>query len=386
MKILHLIHDNKFFDFVNAVFSGLPGVQNRFVAFAPGTAPTTHIEDMDLWRRIGWRYFISRSAQDDIAWCDCLVVHFVDSYGALLMLRAPARVATVWSGWGGDYMALLPDTERALLSPETAALLEDIRREANQRNLSAVIRRLAARTRRLLIDRPLLRAAIARADYFSAPLREDYDLLKEALGPRVRARYAQLNYGSVERTFGAGPFGLTGNDVLLGNSATATNNHIEILQLLAKCDLGDRKVVVPLSYGDPDYRDAVVKRGKQLLGVRFEPLLAFMPLAEYNAQLACCSVAIMNHRRQQALGNIGASLYRGARLYLDEAGMMYRIFRDLGAYVFSTRSLEETRALPSEPLTPEQQAQNRASVESLWSHEVVMRNAAAFVHAIAARQ
>lgn len=386
MKILHLIHDNKFFDFVNAVFSGLPGVQNRFIAFAPGTAPTAHVESIDLWRRVGWLYFISRSAQKDIAWCDCLVVHFVESYGALYILRAPARVTAVWSGWGGDYMALLPDTERALLSPETAALLEDIRREACQQSLSAVIRRLADRARRIFIDRPLRSAAIARADYFSAPLREDYDLLQETLGPRFRARYAQLNYGSIERSFGVGPAGLTGEDILLGNSATATNNHIEMLRLLSRCDLGDRKVVVPLSYGDPDYRDAVVRRGKQLLGVRFEPLLAFMPLAEYNAQLARCSVAIMNHRRQQALGNIGASLYRGARLYLDEAGMMYRVFRDLGAHVSSTRSLEETRALPSEPLTREQQAQNRASLESLWSHEVVMRNAAALVHAVAARR
>lgn len=384
MKILHLIHDNKFFDFVNAVFSGLPGVQNRFVAFAPGTAPTEHIETIDLWRRVGWRYFISPSARRDIAWCDCLVVHFVEAYGALFMLRAPARVTVMWSGWGGDYMALLPDTERTLLSAETAALLADIRREANQRRPSAVIRRLAARVRRLFVERPLLRAAVARADYFSAPLRQDYDLLQKALGPRFRARYAQLNYGSIERSFGIGPAGLTGDDVLLGNSATATNNHIEMLRLLSRCDLGDRKIVVPLSYGDPDYRDAVVRRGRQLLGARFQPLLGFMPLAEYNAHLARCSVAIMNHRRQQALGNIVASLYRGARLYLDEAGMMYRIFRDLGAHVSSTRSLEETRALPSGPLTPEQQAQNRASVESLWSHEAVMRNAAAFIHAVAA--
>lgn len=384
MKILHLIHDNKFFDFASEVFSALPGVQNRFVAFAPGNAPTAHIEALKPWRRVGPGYFFSRGARADLDWCDCLVVHFMEAYGALLMLRAPARVATVWSGWGGDYMALLPGAERALLCPETAALLEDIRHQTNRRSLSASVRRLAARSRHLFIDRPLLMAAVARTEFFSAPLQEDFELLRGALGQRFRARYAQLNYGSVERTFGAGPAGLTGNDILLGNSATATNNHVEILRLLAKLDLGDRKVVVPLSYGDPDYRDAVVKRGQQLLGTRFEPLLAFMPLAEYNAQIARCAVAIMNQRRQQALGNIGAALYRGARLYLDDAGMMYRIFRNLGAHVLSTRSLEETRALPVEPLTPAQQAQNRASVESLWSHDVVMRNTAAFVQAVAA--
>ncbi len=387
MKVLHLIHDNKFFGFVASLFARLAGVQSRYVAFAPGDAPLEHIGALTLWRRVGRRYFLSADARADLAWCDCLIVHFVEPWGALLMLRAPARVTAVWSGWGGDYLALLPEAAPSALQPETAALLDGIRRRQLRRGLREGARRLYERGLARVLDRPLLMAAAARADLFSAPLREDFEMLQQALGPRFRARFAQLNYASVEQTFrvdAGGADATTGGDILLGNSATATNNHAEMLRLLAAHDLDGRKVVVPLSYGDPDYRDAILALGRRLLGARFEPLTQFMPLAQFNAVIARCSCAIMNQRRQQAIGNIGVALHRGARLYLDESGVLYRFFRDRGAHVFSTRALEAGGDGAFEPLSPAERTHNRAILDALWSDATVKRNAEAFVATVAA--
>ena len=39
-------------------------------------------------------------------------------------------------------------------------------------------------------------------------------------------------------------------NILIGNSATETNNHIEVLDLLSKFKNEDIKIYVPLSYGD----------------------------------------------------------------------------------------------------------------------------------------
>jgi len=385
MKILHLIHDNKFFGYVSGLFALLPQTQNRFVAFAPGTAPTTHIEGLGLWRRVGRGYFLSNAARADLDWCDCLVVHFVEPWGALLMLRAPARVAKVWSGWGGDYLALLPEGEEEWLGAETIELLKSIHRRQRRRSLRETARRLLADGLRI-VDRPLLAAAAARADFFSAPLKEDYDMLRGALGTRFHATYVQLRYGSNEVSHDDLPVQPAGDDILLGNSATPTNNHAEALRLLAGLDLGARKVIVPLSYGDPDYRDAVLELGQRLLGARFEPLLEFMPMAEYNARIARCGVVIMNHRRQQGLGNIAAAMHCGARIYLDETGLMYRFFTGAGAHVFSTRLLEGKGAAWAAPLEPERQAKNRAVLASLWSQDAAVRNANLFVQEVAAWQ
>ncbi|HET9405284.1 MAG TPA: TDP-N-acetylfucosamine:lipid II N-acetylfucosaminyltransferase [Burkholderiales bacterium] len=382
MNILHLIHDNKFFSFVTEVFGARPGVQNRYVAHVPDPAAALqHIGGVKLWRRVGNRYFFSRQVREDLEWSDCLIVHYAYAPGALMMLRAPARVTVVWSGWGADYLDLTAAGGQAMHTGETARLLADIRRKRLGRGLREAGRCLLEAAWLRFVDRPLRVAAIARADLFSAPLREDFDLLRAALGSRLRAQYAQLHYASVERTFRPGPEALVGGDILLGNSATPTNNHAEMLHLLARRDLGDRKVIVPLSYGDAYYRDAIAALGRRLLGDHFEPVLDFVPLSDYNTLIARCSTVIMNHRRQQAIGNIGAMLYRGARVFLDDSGAVYRFLRAQGAHVFSTSLLKETGDAVFDLLKPEQRMQNRAVLDVLWSHDTVMKNTAGFVEA-----
>jgi len=384
LKILHLILDSWLCNYVGETFAQLPDTENRYVAFAAGDAPLQHVHTMKLWRRVGRGYFLSRLAREDLEWSDCLVVHYVEPWGALFMLRAPARVATVWSGWGGDYLALVPEGVRALLGPDTAALMQEVRGRQNRRSLREAARRLMQDGIWRFIDLPLLRAAAARANFFSAPIPGDYQMLRSKLGERFRAGYVQLRYGSNEATHSGLPEQPAGGDILLGNSATPTNNHAEALRMLARLDLGDRKVVVPLSYGDPDYRDAIVELGARLLGARFQPLVKFMPRDEYNACIARCAFVVMNHRRQQALSNISVALISGTRVYLDEAGVSYRFFRDAGAHVFSTRELAEQGVAGVAPLTPEQRAANRAAIASLWSQDGVMRDAQSFIRSVAA--
>src|SRR5690606_28840957 len=44
-----------------------------------------------------------------------------------------------------------------------------------------------------------------------------------------------------------------GHNILLGNSSSYTNNHIEAIDQIANLDLQDRRVIIPLNYGDKDY-------------------------------------------------------------------------------------------------------------------------------------
>lgn len=224
-------------------------------------------------------------------------------------------------------------------------------------------------------------------DFFSAPIPEDFSLLKSVLGKKFHAEYVQINYGSVERTCRLGPSILTGENILVGNSATPTNNHAEIFKMLAKLDLANRIAIVPLNYGAPaSYRDAIIKLGERILGKHFMPLIDFMSLVDYNKLVSSCSVAIMNHRRQQALGNIGTALYKGAKVFLDETNVVYQSFINRGAHVFSTRLLLEGGATIFNPLSKEQILDNQRVLEEFWGHDVVIANAKEFIRRLEERR
>ena len=121
--------------------------------------------------------------------------------------------------------------------------------------------------------------------------------------------------------------------VLIGNSATRSNGHFEIIDLLKKYE---RKIIVycPLSYGDELYRKEVIEYGKNVLGEHFIPLVDFMNKEEYVKFLAKCDVGIFNNNRQQAMGNINLLLYLGKKVYMRKETSMWQAYVDQGYYVY----------------------------------------------------
>ena len=124
-----------------------------------------------------------------------------------------------------------------------------------------------------------------------------------------------------------------GTDILLGNSASATNNHLEAFDLLKQCELGDRKVITPLSYGRKRYAQAVASSGQKELPGNFKPLTEFLPLEEYNKIMSRCGVVVMNHYRPEAMGNIIAALYMGAKVFLNNTDA-YKYFKGMGCHIY----------------------------------------------------
>jgi hypothetical protein len=377
VNILHLAPDEKFIQFFSDVFGQLDGVANRYLVQADQNNPLVHVGGLDVWRVVGTEYFFSPAMAEDLAWADCLIVHYLGVDGAGMMRKAPSHVATVWSGWGGDYYGFMPGGERVLFGVETRRLLDNL--QIPRQALSEKLLALAREVKHWAFERFVVMPALGHADFFSAPIKSDFALLQQALGRRFTAEYTQLNYGSVEKTFLAGGERCHGDNILIGNSATPTNNHLEIFQLLAVQDLAGRKLIVPLSYGQPEYRDAVIEKGRAVFGDRFVPICDYMPLPEYNNLIAQCSVVVMNHRRQQALGNIGAMLHRGSKVFLDEGGPVYSFFKERGAHVFPTSMLGKRNDHLFDSLDEQQVVLNREILELEWGHDRVMKNAQDFI-------
>ena len=128
---------------------------------------------------------------------------------------------------------------------------------------------------------------------------------------------------------------ITGFDILLGNSASCSNNHIEAINILSGLDNIDGKIYCPLSYGDMEYADKIIEYGKKKLGNTFEPIEKLLPLEEYNQILSKCNIVVMNHYRGQASGNILSALYRGSKVFMNPKSTIYRYLKNKGVYVYN---------------------------------------------------
>ena len=109
---------------------------------------------------------------------------------------------------------------------------------------------------------------------------------------------------------------------------------MEAIEILKKLDLKNNNIVTPLSYGNKEYANQIEEIGKQEIGKRFMPLTEFLPLNEYQKILQSCGIVIMNHYRQQAVGNVLNALYLGAKVYLSNNNTLYHYLRRIGCHVF----------------------------------------------------
>jgi dTDP-N-acetylfucosamine:lipid II N-acetylfucosaminyltransferase len=387
VKILHLVYDEKFIDFIADVFGASEGAVSQFRVIVDDVcAPLKRVRNVPEMQRVDHAYASSRRAEDDLAWCNALIIHYLGLPAARVINRAPRGVTVAWSAWGGDLHELLPAGGSELIAPRTRRLLDQLGPTPDDRSVVGRARALIRPVRRRLVVDRILRRAIRRVDVFSAPVPGDYDVLQRALPGLVHAEYAQLNYVSVERTLSRGLRAVTGDDILVGNSASATNNHADVFDQLAGLELGSRKVLVPLSYGDTRYRDAVIAYGRQALGACLEPIVDFMPLERYNELISRCSIAVMGHRRQEAVGNIATLMQAGARVFIDRASPVFSDLSARGAVISGLDGLTTDGSSCLVPLTDDQRNTNRNVLRSVWGHDVVMGNTQRFIDRLSMRE
>ncbi len=104
--------------------------------------------------------------------------------------------------------------------------------------------------------------------------------------------------------------------ILLGNSATLSNQHLPALERLQV--FSDRNIVVlcPLSYGDMEYAEKVCDYGHKVLGEKFRPIKEYMSVEDYSELLNSVDIAVFNNNRQQATGNIEILAYLNKKIYI----------------------------------------------------------------------
>jgi len=333
--ILHIANDEKFIDSAYRLFEqSLP--QENELLIVSKSHYLRHVRTPSA-RVIPPRKLLEKGFVQSMVGYDAVFMHWMDEYKMQLIARAPRSVRFVWIGWGGDYYPFIVKDDDELLEEKTREAVMS----GKPRSLRSLFRRLRRIVRKAFFFEHIDKIAVVnRINYFSPVVPEDYDLVKLSI-PGFKPQYVSWNYGTLEDDMicGLSEGDINGDNILVGNSADYTNNHLDTFEVLSKIDLGDRKILCPLSYGHDWYRDVVIRRGKELFGENFVPIVNFMPIQEYTKMIASCSIAVMNHIRQQALGNIIIMLYCGARVFLHPRSPVYDFLSKQGALVFSFNSL-----------------------------------------------
>ncbi|HMW54780.1 MAG TPA: TDP-N-acetylfucosamine:lipid II N-acetylfucosaminyltransferase [Accumulibacter sp.] len=370
MHIVHLVSDEKFISFISEIFASIPGITNSYLIAVPDVK-----QPLKYLKKLESKVVVDKHTITQIPAVyhthDAIIIHYLDILKIKIINHLTTSAPIVWSGWGADYYETFTPLKMDILGPETQALDASIKAK---RSLLAKVRDQLRALKIQFIDEPALIKFSKKIKYFSAPIPNDIDIIKNILP--LRTEYLQINYGSVEKTFNIGPTITSGSDILVGNSASASNNHLEIFKALSHLDLGSRRTIVPLSYGDQIYRDYVIEAGKKILGRRFVPLVDFMPLEAYNTLISNCSLVVMGHRRQQAVGNIATMLYKGARVFLDQSTTTYNFLKSRGAIIYRLEDMDEARtnAALLQPLTQDAQLTNIRIITELWSQQRVNEN------------
>ncbi len=354
MKIVHLAQDEKFLPLARSLFEeAFPGA-NTFVVCRLPKYQQTFLKPEARVRYRHPMFFLLPWLMPELRGADMVVVHSMTKHHARALRGAPKGSLVVWIGYGFDYYGLLSNSIGGYWFDKTEALLSQ----------------LGLKQRQLKVMRPHVTSVAGRVDVFSVNPAE-VTMVRDAL-PQLKATYHALPSFTVEDTFAQGGCPMRGPDVLLGQSASPHNNHLEVFDVLRDALPATSRLVVPLSYGNPIYADHIEQTGREMFGDRFVSLRTWMTIADYQQRIAGCGFIVMNHRRQKAVGNISSGLYRGAKVFLQRTNPLFGFFTELGAVVFPIDLLGTDPVAAWQPLSAWLQQANREAIEHRFGRAQVL--------------
>lgn len=153
--------------------------------------------------------------------------------------------------------------------------------------------------------------------------------------------------------------------IVVGNSATYENQHIEVFRKLEHLKDEPIEIFCPLSYGEDGCAEEIKQAGKNMFGDKFHPITDWMELHEYKKFLASCHVGIFNNNRQQAMGNIFTMLQLCRKLYLKSNTSMYESYVNRG---FVVHEVDELDTITLDELKNFSEKENNMRIAEEWTY------------------
>lgn len=359
--ILHLVEDSIIIDRVINDFEEVLPERNLFICFPVGVPKyvkerkgvSFYSKDLDYGKVID----LSHIEKVVIHYLSDVKVDFVEKY---IQKNTP----TYWIMWGGDYYnTLLTYRKNIYYEPWFAGwdyLLLSILKYGPVKN------RIGKRKLDFIRD---------RVNYFLT-ISPEFDVFKSYYKEYVRGEIEdRFFYYPIDSIVLNEDNGNNNNNIIVGNSGSLSNNHLYAFKYLNKINLGERKIIVPISYGGSyKYRLHVINKGKKLWREKFSPITTILPLNEYNRLLASTNICVYSNWRQEAMGNLLTVLSMGHKVFLSLRNPLYKYFLDLSVRIFPLEEVDQI--MFDEKLNEDDKKHNREIILEKFSKKM-MHNAIA---------
>ncbi len=194
-------------------------------------------------------------------------------------------------------------------------------------------------------EESLIKELIKKIHYLGHFVKEDYDEYIHPLNPKLK--FIEWNYLSdSDLEFNSSDTNLNENKfrILLGNSASFFNNHIDALSIINQKfgHIENLEILVPLNYsGSQFYIHSVINYGKMLFKDKFIPIVDFMGKKQYYDLLKSVEVAFFLNIRSQAAGNINWFLKNNKKVVMHQDSSLYKFYIRKGFKIFSIKDIDQ---------------------------------------------
>lgn len=382
-KIIHVFDDQKFIDATIKLFEEVVPNKSEYYIIKPLGQDFEFVKSK-IAKKIDFfnkeeklKFYNYLNSNNNI-----LFLHALDTNKQDFTFNVNANIVKVWFVWGYDLYCNWPLFEKNIYLKYTKKYLNkkvSLSSKLKYNKLTLTLFKLNKYSNIWLpnlvskkldhIYNTTFYKAVKLIDIFVPVVPTEFRLVKK-MG--LKCKYAPFTYGCLEDLLGTKINESVYNkpNILVGNSADPSNNHLEIFYKLSKLNLGDRKIIVPLSYGgNNEYKKMIINKGVELFGDNFVPLDHFMKLEDYNKILLNCGTLIFNHVRQQGVGNIILLGYLGAKVYLNNKSPVYEFYKKEGILLYETNKISKHNFFNK--MSPDEFSTNKKCFSKLYSRKNV---------------
>jgi dTDP-N-acetylfucosamine:lipid II N-acetylfucosaminyltransferase len=149
--------------------------------------------------------------------------------------------------------------------------------------------------------------------------------------------------------------------LVVGNSGTPTNNHIDVIRSLHQQGV-EADLYLPVSYGDNEYISFLKENVEFYKGGKIVFMDELMDFEQYVLFLYSCDALVMNHIRPQGYGNIFMMMYMNKPVIMNKKNIS---LTDLDAAGIRWLTIDDVPKLKTE----ESIAKNQSQIVTLLSHD-----------------
>ena len=352
---IHFLIDNqysrKFILYMNQHY----GVENNDFFVCPGNAELKFLNDIEnvivlpgnsIKSILSIRNVVHKSKYKR------LFIHCLGDVNLIPLFFKKKTQESIWIAWGGDYY---PYINFPLYDKYTSEIIVKTKKRLNIKKLLFRI------IRTYVIKYKVDNLAVSKVEYNL--ITDFYRIYPN----RVNFKYPNPVSNSLKFEDKKKNIIKT---ILIGNSGASSSNHIDAFYKLKNLK-GDFKIVVPFSYAyTEDYKRKVFSIGKELFDNRITFLTDFMPPEVYIEVLKNVDVAIMNHFRQQGVGNIRLLINLGIKIYMNEINPFFKVCSDAGISVSKIPYGDFNEDIFDE-YSEERKRKNKEGLDSFYSDSLI---------------